>query len=123
VKYLGFVKRTLVAALYRRAEAVVFPSLYEGFGAPPLEAMACGTPVASSLAASLGEVCRGAVHALDPYSPESIAEAMDVVVGNTAARATLREAGIRRASGFTWGHAASAHLDAYRAAARWRATE
>ena len=69
--------REAVPALYRLAQAMVFPSLYEGFGAPPLEAMACGCPVAASPRGSLAEVCGGAALELEPESVESIAAAID----------------------------------------------
>ena len=69
VMHLGFVSSRQLAALYRAAEALVFPSLYEGFGAPPLEAMACGCPVATSVEGSLGEVCGRAAALFDPRSP------------------------------------------------------
>ena len=82
VRHLGFVSRTQLAALYRRARALVFPSLYEGFGAPPLEAMACGCPVATSGASSLGEACGGAALYFDAREPESIAGSC----GSTLAR-------------------------------------
>jgi glycosyltransferase involved in cell wall biosynthesis len=96
----------------------VFPSLYEGFGSPPLEAMACGCPVASATSASLAEVVTGASLELDPASPESIGAAIDRVCGDEPLRDRLRAAGRERAREFTWMRAAAAHVEAYRRAAR-----
>jgi glycosyltransferase involved in cell wall biosynthesis len=116
VHHLGYVEADLLPALYRAADALVFPSLYEGFGSPPLEAMACGCPVASSTAASLAEVVEGASLELDPDSPESIAGAIDRIRGDSDLRARLRAAGLERADGFTWAAAARAHVAVYRRA-------
>ena len=74
VRFLGFQPYDTLAAFYRLARAFVFPSLYEGFGLPPLEAMACGTPVVTSNVSSLPEVAGGAAILVDPYEPASIAE-------------------------------------------------
>ena len=93
---------------------MVFPSLYEGFGGPPLEAMACGCPVASSMRASLAEVCGDASLAFDPESVESIAEAIDQVVRDEQLRQRLRTAGLEQASRFRWDRTAARHLEAYR---------
>src|SRR5262249_57460865 len=73
VESLGNVSLDELVSLYRRAAAVVFPSLYEGFGLPPLEAMACGCPVACSYAASLPEVCGDAARYFTPDDPANIA--------------------------------------------------
>ena len=80
VRHLGYVSSRQLAALYRRAEALVFPSLYEGFGAPPLEAMASGCPVATSGETSLEEVCGSAAVSFDALAAESIASAIDVLL-------------------------------------------
>lgn len=113
VHHLGFLLPNALAPLYRRASALIFPSLYEGFGAPPLEAMACGCPVASSSAASLAEVCSDAALMFDPHEPEEIACAIDRVVDDEALRTQLRQAGLRHAAGFTWEKAARKHRGAY----------
>jgi glycosyltransferase involved in cell wall biosynthesis len=97
---------------------MVFPSLYEGFGAPPLEAMACGCPVAASLRAALGEVCEGAVLELDPESVESIADALDQIVADEDLRGRLRAAGTERAARFRWSDAARKHTAVYARAAQ-----
>ena len=114
VEVRGRVPRVQLAALYRRASAVVFPSLYEGFGQPPLEAMASGTPVAVSTAGSLPEVCGDAARYFDPTAVEEIAEAVLTALDNPK---PLVERGLQRASGFTWGATARRHDAVYRAAA------
>ncbi len=100
-----------LVSLYRRASALVFPSRYEGFGQPPLEAMACGCPVAVSHAASLPEVCGDAASYFDPESPESIAAA---VAGVLADPEPWRARGLERAGQFTWAASARLHEHAYR---------
>ena len=114
MRHLGYIDQEQVPALYRAARAVVFPSLYEGFGTPPLEAMACGCPVASSTRASLAEICGDASMPFDPESVESIAEAIDTVVADEAVRDRLRAAGMARANLFSWEDAAARHLAVYR---------
>jgi glycosyltransferase involved in cell wall biosynthesis len=111
VRHLGYVPHATLPALYRRAVAMVFPSLYEGFGSPPLEAMACGCVVAASSGGSLGEICDRAALSFDPESVHDIARAIDRVVGDAALRATLREAGLQRAAQFDWAHSASRYTD------------
>ena len=94
--------------LYRSAAAVVFPSLYEGFGIPCLEAMACGCPVAASGTASLPEVCGDAAVYFDPRSAESIADGIRGVLDHPP------PGGIERAAQFTWERCARAHDAVYR---------
>lgn len=113
VHHLGHVAADELPALMRAAEALVFPSLYEGFGSPPLEAMACGCPVASSRRASLDEMVGDAALELEPESVESIAEAIDRIVADDELRASLRTRGLERAAGFTWESAARRHLEVY----------
>jgi glycosyltransferase involved in cell wall biosynthesis len=113
VRHVGYVEPDTLAAVYRAAHAMVFPSLYEGFGAPPLEAMACGCPVAASLHGSLGEVCAGAVLELDPESVESIADGLDRIVADDDLRERLRVAGRERAGRFRWSDAARKHTATY----------
>ncbi len=90
---------------------MVFPSLYEGFGQPPLEAMACGCPVACSNAASLPEVCGDAARTFDPTSPEEIAAA---VLDALAHPDALVARGLERARLFTWDECARRHDAVYR---------
>jgi glycosyltransferase involved in cell wall biosynthesis len=117
VRHLGYVPAAAVPALYRAADALIFPSLYEGFGAPPLEAMACGCPVAASDRTSIPEVCGDAALLFDPDFPESIAGALEDVVGDEKVRARLRTRGLERAAEFTWRVAAERHQAIYARAA------
>jgi glycosyltransferase involved in cell wall biosynthesis len=113
VEARGLVPAPELVDLYRRAACLVFPSLYEGFGTPILEAMACGTPVAAARAGSLPEVCGDAAVLFDPHDPEAIAAG----VRDALARSEeLRPAGIAHAAGFTWEATARSHAEAYRAA-------
>jgi glycosyltransferase involved in cell wall biosynthesis len=114
VRSLGRVSEERLVQLYRTAAALVFPSLYEGFGQPPLEAMACGCPVACSNAASLPEVCGDAARLFDPRSVEEMAEAIDDAIRRSEELATL---GLARAAQFTWEATAAAHDAVYRDAA------
>ena len=111
VRVEGLVDRERLASLYRRAAALVFPSLYEGFGYPPLEAMACGCPVAASTATSLPEICGDAAVFFDPLSSEDIAHAIVRALDDDG---ELRERGLRRAATFTWKATAGGHEAAYR---------
>jgi glycosyltransferase involved in cell wall biosynthesis len=111
VERLGHVSPDELVSLYRRAAALVFPSLYEGFGQPPLEAMACGCPVASSNAASLPEVCGDAARLFDPEDVSAIAAAVNDVLADPE---TWRERGLARAGEFTWERSALLHEAVYR---------
>jgi glycosyltransferase involved in cell wall biosynthesis len=111
VETLGNVSLDELVSLYRRASALVFPSLYEGFGLPPLEAMACGCPVACSAAASLPEVCGDAARYFSPDDPQEIAAAVEDVLADPA---TWAARGLERAAGFTWERSAAAHEGVYR---------
>jgi glycosyltransferase involved in cell wall biosynthesis len=104
--FLGDVPDERLPALYRGALAFVFPSLHEGFGLPPLEAMACGTPVVSSLATSLPEVVGDAAVPVDPLDVDSIADGIDRIVGNDRLRGDLRARGLVQAARFSWQEAA-----------------
>ena len=110
VKQLGYVSDGELRALYEHASAFIFPSRYEGFGFPPLEAMACGCPVIASQAASLPEVCGEAVRYCDPEDISSIAEAIEHVMHNPALRTELRERGYTQAAKFRWLDCASTTL-------------
>jgi glycosyltransferase involved in cell wall biosynthesis len=116
VRHLGVVSDAALPALYRAATALVFPSRYEGFGAPPLEAMACGCPVASSLAASLAEVCGDAVAELDPDDVTQMAIEIERVCGDQALRERLIQRGFAQSGRFSWVTAAEAHIAVYRRA-------
>lgn len=110
VQALGHVPLDELASLYRRASCLVFPSLYEGFGQPPLEALASGCPVAVSRVASLPEVCGDAARYFDPAEPEDIAAAVSAALDHPD---ELREKGIERARAFTWDRCAREHERVY----------
>ena len=114
VERWGVVSQERLASLYRRAACLVFPSLYEGFGLPPLEAMASGCPVAASNAGAIPEVCGDAAVLFDPTDPEAIAAA---ILDADAHADELRGPGIERAAMFTWRETARRHEDVYRAVA------
>jgi len=102
-----------LAALYSQAELFAFPSIYEGFGWPPLEAMACGCPVIASNTTSLPEVLGDAAMYADPASPEAWAEAMERVLTDDRLRRKLASMGLERAKQFTWRRAAEQLLRVY----------
>jgi hypothetical protein len=111
----GLVSDEELRDLYRRAAVLAFPSLYEGFGLPPLEAMASGCPVAASDAGSLPEVVGQHAVLFDPLSPESIANGVQEAL---ATAPLLSRAGVAHARSFTWGKCRDVHLAAYADAAR-----
>lgn len=102
VAFAGVTNNEDLARLYRGAVALVFPSLYEGFGLPPLEAMACGAPVLTSNVCSLPEVVGDAGMLVDPRDVHAIADSMRAIVYNENRRRTLREQGLLRAKRFSW---------------------
>lgn len=112
----GYVADEDLPALYRAALAFVYPSLFEGFGLPPLEAMACGTPVVTSDVSSLPEVTGGAALMIDPNDEQALANALIEILNNERLRAELREKGIAQARKFTWRDAAEKTLRLYREA-------
>jgi alpha-1,3-rhamnosyl/mannosyltransferase len=116
VRFMGAVPEEDLPALYGNAMAFVFPSLYEGFGLPPLEAMAGGTPVACSEIPSLREAVGEAALRFDPSSPDSIASALQRILEDEKLRERLRAAGLRRAAELTWDLAAQKTLDVLRQA-------
>lgn len=111
VHLMGFLADTDLPALYRQAEVLAFPSVYEGFGFPPLEAMACGTPVVASTASSVPEVVGDAGLLLDPLDVPAWTAALTQVLDAPALRAHLRQAGLARAATFTWARTAQTWLD------------
>jgi glycosyltransferase involved in cell wall biosynthesis len=102
VRFLGYMPEETLAVMYRLASVFVFPSLYEGFGLPPLEAMASGTPVVTSNVSSLPEVAGDAAVLVDPLDPAAIAEGIHRVLVNPALRQELRSKGLARARQFSW---------------------
>jgi glycosyltransferase involved in cell wall biosynthesis len=113
VRFFGFVPDRTLAALYRLASVFAFPSLYEGFGLPPLEAMACGTPVVTSRISSLPEVVGDAALLVDPYSLEEIALGIERALGDEALRAVLVERGRARVKNFSWARSVTAIHSGY----------
>jgi glycosyltransferase involved in cell wall biosynthesis len=102
VRFLGFVSDETLAVLYRLASVFVFPSLYEGFGLPPLEAMASGTPVVTSNVSSLPEVVGDAALLVDPYDVQSIAGGLLRVLNDATLRDCLRARGLARVKQYSW---------------------
>ncbi len=109
----GVVPRAELRELYRRAACLVFPSLYEGFGLPPLEAMASGCPVAASDAGSLPEICGDAAVLFDAKEPSAIAAGAAAAMERST---DLQRRGLERVRSFTWAGCAAAHEDAYASA-------
>ena len=114
VHFLGPVPEADLPVLYAGAAVFVFPSLYEGFGLPPLEAMACGTPVVTSNTSNLPEVVGDAGIMVAPRDVRALAEAMERVLMDEHLRAKLRTKGVERAKQFTWERAAQETFGVYR---------
>lgn len=121
VRHLGYVTDAQLRALYESAACFVFPSRYEGFGLPPLEAMVCGCPVVSSRSASMPEVCGPAALYFDPEAPSELALRLDEVLGDSAVANRLRAAGRERVRQFTWQRCASS-LWTIASSSTWRAS-
>jgi len=113
VRVLGYVPDEDLPALYRAAEVFVFPSLYEGFGLPPLEAMACGTPVICSNTSSLPEVVGDAGLLVNPHDVAAWTAALERLLSEAELRQELRQRGLHRATKFTWKEAAGRTLEVY----------
>jgi glycosyltransferase involved in cell wall biosynthesis len=118
VKFIGFAADEDLPALYTEARCLAFPSLYEGFGLPILEAMACGTPVLTSNVSSLVEVAGDAAVLVDPLSEASLRDGLTRILSDEALRERLIADGIRRAASFTWARAAKQLWDVYQQFAR-----
>jgi len=116
VLFPGFLPTEELPWWYRAAECFVYPSLYEGFGLPVLEAMACGTPVITSSVSSLPEVAGDAAITVDPRNVAALAEAIGRVMSDAALRAKMRQAGLRQAARFPWSKAATETVAVYRRA-------
>jgi len=116
VFFLGYVPEEDLPALYNLADLFVFPSLYEGFGLPPLEAMACGTPVVVSALSSLPEVVGDGALLVPPQEVEVLAGAMEKALSDPSLREELRSKGLEQAKRFTWSEAAKRLLAIYKRA-------
>jgi glycosyltransferase involved in cell wall biosynthesis len=114
VRFLGYLPDDQLAVLYRLASVFVFPSLYEGFGLPPLEAMASGTPVVTSNVSSLPEVVGDAAVLVDPYDVDSIVDGLRQVLTDPARAAEMRRRGLDRAREFSWERSVAKTLAVYR---------
>jgi glycosyltransferase involved in cell wall biosynthesis len=102
VDFLGYVAEDRLPDLYAHALALVYPSLYEGFGLPVVESMACGTPVLTSRSSSLSEIAEGAALLVDPADEKGLAEALRALATDGGLRARLRALGLERARAFSW---------------------
>jgi glycosyltransferase involved in cell wall biosynthesis len=119
IRLLGFVADADLPQLYHAADTFVFPSLYEGFGLPVLEAMACGCPVLSSTRGSLGEVIANAAETVEPEDIADLQRQLTRLASDATLRERLRAAGLKRAQQFDWQKTAAATLETYaRAVAR-----
>jgi glycosyltransferase involved in cell wall biosynthesis len=118
VRFTGFVDDAHLPDLYRNALLFVYPSLYEGFGLPVLEAMACGIPVITSNRSSLPEVAGDAALLVDPTQPEALAAAMSGLLHDGSWRQELRAKGLARSAAFTWEVVAQRTLAVYRTVSR-----
>lgn len=114
-RFTGYVADADLPALYGGADLFVYPSLYEGFGLPPLEAMACGTPVLTSNVSSLPEVVGEAAVTVDPRDEEALAAALEALLLDAPRRAALSRAGLARAASFSWERTARQTVAVYRA--------
>jgi glycosyltransferase involved in cell wall biosynthesis len=114
VRFLGYLPDETLAVLYRLAAVFVFPSLYEGFGLPPLEAMASGTPVVTSNVSSLPEVAGDAAVLVDPYEPREIMEGIRRVLTEPALAQELRIKGLVRAREFSWERSVARTCELYK---------
>jgi glycosyltransferase involved in cell wall biosynthesis len=116
IRFAGYVPVDALPWWYNAAEIFVYPSLYEGFGLPPLEAMACGTAVISSRASSLPEVVGQAGLLVDPAEPDALAQAMEHVLTDKEMRKEMQSAGLAQAQNFTWSSTARQTVESYRRA-------
>lgn len=118
IRFLGYVADRDLRALYSTCRMCIYPSLYEGFGLPPLEAMACGAPVITSRIPSIMETVGSAARLISPTGVEDLAAAIVELLGDENRRSQLAQAGIERAAEFTWEKTARATLDVYEEALR-----
>ena len=112
--FTGYLHDADLCSLYSSCGVFVYPSLYEGFGLPPLEAMACGAPVIASRIPSIMETVEKAAHLIDPYSVEDLTGGLVEMLSNEEMREYFSRAGIQRAKGFTWERTALATVEIYR---------
>jgi glycosyltransferase involved in cell wall biosynthesis len=118
IRFLGWVSAEDLEGLYRLSTVFVFPSLYEGFGLPPLEAMAHGVPVITSDRGALGEIVTGAAHIINPESVDEMTDAIRQILLDTEQRYRLIKAGLARATAFSWDRTVELTAESY-----WRAMQ
>jgi glycosyltransferase involved in cell wall biosynthesis len=114
IKYLGYVADSELRSLYSHATSFIFPSFYEGFGLPPLEAMICGCPVICSNMASIPEICGEAALYFDPFDVQEIGKRIEQLMGSDSLRGSLKQRGLLRAEQFTWEKSAKIFLSILR---------
>ena len=113
IHYLGYISDIELAKVYNLASLFVYPSFYEGFGLPPLEAMACGTPVITSNVSSLPEVGGDAVVYCNPYDVDDIRDKIELVINNENLQKEMIQKGLKRVKQFTWEKSAEKHLKVF----------
>ncbi|RMG99494.1 MAG: glycosyltransferase family 1 protein [Chloroflexi bacterium] len=118
VHFTGYVPDETLPFWYNTALALVFPSVYEGFGMPVIEAMACGTPVIAANTSSLPEAAGSAALLFTPHNPEELADRIDTVLHNSGIWATMREQGWQQAQKFSWERAGRETAEIYQRALR-----
>ncbi len=111
IKNLGYVDDSKLPLLYNAADAFIFPSIYEGFGLPPLEAMACGCPVIAAGSSSLPEVCGDAAIYCDPYNVGDMAAKIELVMSDATLRKAMTKKGLKHVSKYTWRRSATKTLE------------
>jgi glycosyltransferase involved in cell wall biosynthesis len=110
IQPLGYVSDGELKSLYKSATCFIFPSFYEGFGIPPLEAMACGCPVLAADIPTVKEICGDSALYFDPHHPEQLSKLIQEIMGNSAIRQKLSQSGIERARQFSWTEGARLNL-------------
>ena len=114
VRFTGYIDAQDISALYSGAALFVYPSLYEGFGLPILEAMSCGAPVVTSNASSMPEVAGDAALLVDPLNAEELAFGIETVLEKESLRVEMRKKGLSRAASFSWDRCAKETIEVYR---------
>jgi len=114
IHYLGYITDEELAKVYNLASCFVFPSFYEGFGLPPLEAMACGTPVVTSNLTSMPEVCGDAVVYCNPYEVNDIKEKIELVLEDADLQEQMIKKGLKRSKEFSWEKSSNQHVKIFK---------
>jgi len=114
ISYLGFISDRELAKVYNAASCFVFPSFYEGFGLPPLEAMACATPVIASNLSSMPEICSDSAIYCDPHDSNDIKEKIESLLNDAQLQSRMVEKGLQRAGEFSWEKSAKEHIKVFK---------